>query len=121
MSTLVNLEVHELNNFEVLCCNRKEAGLSCGSFLRKGEVFAYVGRNQTLKDLVLGGRTLQARVTLFWPMTDHRGNREFSISGYHRPLLGNQPCPVTVPGLEPRPPSPKKATLSPDENTGTFA
>ena len=30
---------------------RKEAGLFCGSFLRKGEVFAYVGRNQNLKDL----------------------------------------------------------------------
>ena len=30
---------------------RKEAGLSCGSFLRKGEVFAYVGRIQNLKDV----------------------------------------------------------------------
>ena len=30
---------------------RKEAGLFCGSLLRKGEVFAYVGRNQNLKDL----------------------------------------------------------------------
>jgi hypothetical protein len=30
---------------------RKEAGLFCGSFLREGEVSAYVGRNQTLKDL----------------------------------------------------------------------
>ena len=27
------------------------AGLYCGSRLRKGEVFAYVGRNQNLKDL----------------------------------------------------------------------
>ena len=30
---------------------RKDAGLCCGSRLRKGEVFAYVGRNQHLKDL----------------------------------------------------------------------
>ena len=30
---------------------RKDAGLCCGSRLRKGEVFAYVGRNQNLKDL----------------------------------------------------------------------
>ena len=30
---------------------RKEAGHFCGSFLRKGEVFAFVGRNQNLKDL----------------------------------------------------------------------
>ena len=29
---------------------RKDAGLCCGSRLRKGEVFAYVGRNQNLKD-----------------------------------------------------------------------
>ena len=28
-----------------------EAWLYCGSRLRKGEVFAYVGRNQNLKDL----------------------------------------------------------------------
>jgi len=28
-----------------------KAGLFCGSFLRKGEVFAYVGSIQTLKDL----------------------------------------------------------------------
>jgi len=30
---------------------RQEAGLFCGSFLRKGEVFVYVGRFQDLKDL----------------------------------------------------------------------
>jgi hypothetical protein len=30
---------------------RKDAGLCCGSRLRKGEVFAYVGQNQNLKDL----------------------------------------------------------------------
>ena len=29
---------------------RKEAGLFCGSFLRKGEVFDSLGRNQSLKD-----------------------------------------------------------------------
>ena len=28
-----------------------DAGLCCGSRLRKGEVFAYAGRNQSLKDL----------------------------------------------------------------------
>ena len=28
-----------------------EEGLCCGSRLRKGEVFAYVGRNRNLKDL----------------------------------------------------------------------
>ena len=30
---------------------RKEAGLFCGSFLRKGEVLAYVGSIQNLKEL----------------------------------------------------------------------
>ena len=30
---------------------REDAGLYCGSRLRKGEVFAHVGRNQNLKDL----------------------------------------------------------------------
>ena len=30
---------------------RKKAGLFCGFFLRKGEVFAYVGRNQNLQVL----------------------------------------------------------------------
>ena len=30
---------------------RKDAGLCCGSRLRKGEVFAYVGSIQNLKDL----------------------------------------------------------------------
>ena len=30
---------------------RKDAGLYCGSRLRSGEMFAYVGRNQNLKDL----------------------------------------------------------------------
>jgi hypothetical protein len=30
---------------------RKEAGLFCGSLLRKDEVFAYVGSIQNLKDL----------------------------------------------------------------------
>ena len=37
-----------MRSFAVL---RKEAGLFCGSLLRKGEVFAYVGRNQNLMDL----------------------------------------------------------------------
>ena len=31
-----------------------DAGLCCGSRLRKGEVFASVGRNQNLKDLKAG-------------------------------------------------------------------
>ena len=30
--------------------DRKDAGLCCGSRLRKGEVFAYVGRIHNLKD-----------------------------------------------------------------------
>ena len=30
---------------------RKDAGLYCGSLLRKGEVFTYVGLPQNLKDL----------------------------------------------------------------------
>ena len=30
---------------------QKDAGRCCGSRLRSGEVFAYVGRNQNLKDL----------------------------------------------------------------------
>ena len=32
---------------------RKNAGLCCGSRLRRGEVFAYVGRNHNLKDLIV--------------------------------------------------------------------
>ena len=35
---------------------RKEAGHSCGSFLRKGEVFACVGLSHNLKDLKEHGR-----------------------------------------------------------------
>jgi len=35
----------------------KDAGLCCGSRLRSGEVFAYVGRNQNLKDLKGAVRT----------------------------------------------------------------
>ena len=31
---------------------RKDAGLYCGPRLRKGEVFAYVGLPQNLKDLI---------------------------------------------------------------------
>ena len=36
---------------EGLTRDPKQARPSCGSFLRKGEVFAYVGLNQKLKDL----------------------------------------------------------------------
>jgi len=35
--------------------SRSETALFCGSFLRKGEVFAYLGRNQNLKDLKRAG------------------------------------------------------------------
>ena len=35
---------------------RKDAGLYCGSRLRKGEVFAYVGRIHNLKDLKVDTR-----------------------------------------------------------------
>ena len=37
---------------------RKEAGLSCGSFLRKSEVVASVGSIQNLKDLKVDDRNL---------------------------------------------------------------
>jgi hypothetical protein len=37
---------------------RKEAGLFCGSFPRKGEVFACVGLIQNLKDLKGLGRAV---------------------------------------------------------------
>ena len=37
-----------------------EAGLSCGSFLRKSEVFAYVGRNQPLKDVKVASTSLDS-------------------------------------------------------------
>jgi len=45
---------------------RQEAGLFCGSFLRKGEVFAYVGLIQNPKDLThsLGGGAHMAAVLL---------------------------------------------------------
>ena len=39
------------NVLELLSAIRKEAWLFCESFLLKGEVFTYVGRNQGLKDL----------------------------------------------------------------------
>ena len=43
---------------------RKDAGLCCGSRLRKGEVFACVGRNQNLKDpKVQKGPHLSSRVS----------------------------------------------------------
>ena len=35
----------------VVTAIRKDAGLYCGPRLRKGEVFAYVGLSQNLKDL----------------------------------------------------------------------
>ena len=46
-----------LTSWSCCSCNQytlssaKEAGLFCGSFLRKGEVFASVGLSQNLKDL----------------------------------------------------------------------
>ena len=39
------------NENEIGNATRKEAGLFCGSFLLKGEVFAYVASVQNLKDL----------------------------------------------------------------------
>ena len=44
------------------CAVRKDAGLYCGSRLRSGEVFAYVGRNQNLKDLKKGNLKDRCRV-----------------------------------------------------------
>ena len=41
---------------------RKDAGLCCGSRLRKGEVFAYVGRNQDLKDLKVPHEAIHANI-----------------------------------------------------------
>jgi hypothetical protein len=38
-------------NLKDLAAIRKDTGLYCGSRLRKGEVFAYVGLSQNLKDL----------------------------------------------------------------------
>ena len=37
--------------FQTLRTYRTEEGLLCGSFVREGEVFAYVGLFQNLKDL----------------------------------------------------------------------
>jgi hypothetical protein len=44
---------------EILTAIRKDAGLHCGPCLRKGEVFAYDGLSQNLKDL-LGAISLYA-------------------------------------------------------------
>ena len=44
---------------------RKDAGLCCGSRRRSGEVFAYVGSIQKLKDLKAVGRVSEA--TGYWP------------------------------------------------------
>ena len=49
---------------------RKDAGLYCGPRLRKGEVFAYVGLPQNLKDL--NGRDVTKNVDLF-PGQEYRG------------------------------------------------
>ena len=59
-------DVASIQNLKGLMERRKEAGLSRGSFLRKGEVFAYVGRVQTLKDLedsLSSGRQGRSRST----------------------------------------------------------
>ena len=43
---------------------RKDAGLCCGPRLRKGEVFAYVGLPQNLKDLNLKDPTREPCASL---------------------------------------------------------
>ena len=56
---------------------RKEAELFCGSFLRKGVVLAYAGRNQNLKDrkllrAIMGTACIPSHArlrTALWPLT----------------------------------------------------
>ena len=45
---------------------RKEAGLFCGSFLRKGEVFAYAELSQNLKDRKVTSLVSLASVKSLW-------------------------------------------------------
>jgi hypothetical protein len=49
---------------------RKEAGLFCGSLLRKGEVFAYAGSIQNLKDLKERDAFLTPQEACFTPEKD---------------------------------------------------
>ena len=52
LQTLAATHLHwRAGSLRSFISTRKEAGLFCGSFLWKGVVFAYVGSNQTLKDL----------------------------------------------------------------------
>ena len=49
---------------------RKEAGLFCGSLLRKGEVFAYVGLIQILKDLKCPACVRVRALLLLWTQAE---------------------------------------------------
>jgi len=53
-ASLLHWRAGSLRSFTAI---RTEAALYCGSFLRKGEVFANVGRNQNLEDLKMGQNT----------------------------------------------------------------
>ena len=62
---------------------RKDAGLYCGSRLRKGEVFAYVGSIQNLKDLKESINAFSAVLStegrvvgLCWELEEPKGPKE---------------------------------------------
>ena len=85
-------------SFTAILAIRKDAGICCGSRLRKGEVFAYVGRNQNLKDLK--GRRALLRI----PSTEGRsvclGCKHFRVA-----LGREEPWPRARPGRHHRSPS----------------
>ena len=62
------LDITDLGRRSVLIPIRKDAGLYCGSRLRSGEVFAYVGLSQNLKDLkdLINGGVRHRGTSLIW-------------------------------------------------------
>ena len=60
---------------------RKDAGLCCGSRLRKGEVFAYVGLPQNLKDLKDGEAASEASPALCASVGQVMSLRELTNEG----------------------------------------
>ena len=87
-----------------------DAGLYCGSRLRKGEVFACVGLSQNLKDLKDPCTSLIRSRTPPGPYT--RPSSCFSIVGFTNLVRRDTPAPSGVPNLEETAPA-HRTTLSP--------
>ena len=70
---------------------RKDAGLYCGSRLRSGEVFAYVGRNQNLKDLKDRGshETRKQADAIELALSSHAGDADLAAKQVWEREIGN--------------------------------